>query len=68
MATKVYIVSDTNLEDEYQRALDRLRELRMKPRWQWKNVPQCDVISHELEQFSANVENPEKSENGKKVY
>ena len=65
MPTKVIIISDTDLEKEYQRALDRLREQwRMEhPRWAWNGGVEISPDQH----VSTNAEKQGKSES-RKVY
>ena len=64
MPTKVYIISDTDLDTEWRRGLEQLRERwRMEhPRWKWRGG-EVSVEQHD----SPNVENVGKRENGKKV-
>jgi len=59
---KVIIISDTDLEREYQRGLERLRERwRMEhPRWQW-NGSKVSAEQH----ISTPVEKPDKGESRK---
>ena len=65
MPTKVYIISDTDLEHEWRRGLEQLRERwRMEhPQQRWRGG-EVSPNWHE----STNVENVGKRENGKKVY
>ena len=63
MPPKVIIISDTTLDAEYERGWARLRKLNMKPCWKWNQGEVVSAYPH----ISANVENDEKSENGKKV-
>ena len=62
MPLKVIIISDTDLEREYQRGLERLREQwRMEhPRWKWRGGD-VSVEQHD----SASVEKPDKGESRK---